>query len=205
MTTPRQHKPASKAQPSIIGFHPRRLKWPVLILLSVTTVLWAAEPLVVTKDNAAIFYRKYQRLTPRPRYVGANINIPCAAPPTQEDIDRQRAKTGPHTGVFLHIYANPSAAAAIAAKEEQFPVGAVIVKEKLGPDEKSVAGIGGMIKRAEGYDAANGDWEFFFYTPGGDFTTGKVANCVDCHKNGKRDHVFNVWTLSTGNKPHASL
>jgi hypothetical protein len=46
------------------------------------------------------------------------------------------------------------------------------------------------------YDPANGDWEYFYYSLNA-FSTGKLANCVDCHRNGKRDHVFNVWDLKS--------
>ena len=68
------------------------------------------------------------------------------------------------------------------------------MKEKLGPNH-AVADIGGMIKRAPGYDAANGDWEFLFFARGGDFASGKLSNCVDCHNGARRDHVFKAWKL----------
>ncbi len=114
--------------------------------------------------------------------------------PSKELLDKERAITGPHTRVAVHIYANSAAAESIAADAAEFPVGAVIVKEKLGSD-KAVSDIGGMVKRSKGFDPANGDWEFFFYTPGGEFSTGKLTNCIDCHNGGKRDHVFSVWSL----------
>ena len=101
---------------------------------------------------------------------------------------------GPHAQAWVHFYVNESAAQAVADRAMEFPVGAVIVKEKLG-DKKEVTGVAGMIKRASGYDASNGDWEFFFYTPGGEFSSGKVANCIDCHKGAGRDHVFAAWKV----------
>jgi len=102
---------------------------------------------------------------------------------------------GPHSHGFVHLYASPEAAQAIAARSDRFPVGSVIVKEKIG-EKNVVTDVGGMIKRAPGYDTANGDWEFFFHTPGGEFTSGKMANCIDCHNNSPHDHVFSVWKLS---------
>ncbi len=166
------------------------------IFLSTALILSAAEPLVITKDSAATFYREFKRLTKEPRHV-APLTAGLCSPPSQAVLDREKAIVGPHAQTWIHIYANPTAADSIAAKGAKFPVGAVIVKEKLGDDRQSVTGIGGMVKRAKGYDSANGDWEFFFYTPGGEFTTGKFANCVDCHNGGKRDHVFSVWSLDT--------
>ena len=167
-----------------------------IILVSAASILSAAEPLVITKDSAATFYRKFKRLTEEPRLVSPLTATLCITP-SKELVDKEKAMTGPHYKNYIHIYANDSAAKSIAAKGAEFPVGAVIVKEKLAEGENPVAGVGGMVKRAKGYDPANGDWEFFYYTPGGEFTTGKLANCVDCHNGGKRDHVFSVWGLNS--------
>lgn len=168
----------------------------LVIFLSAAFILSAAEPLVITKDSAATFYRGFKRLTKEPHYV-APLTAGLCITPSQAVLDKERALTGPHVRTMIHIYANPTAADSIAAQGEEFPVGSVIVKEKLGDNKKPVAGIGGMVKRAKGYDAANGNWEFFFYPPGGEFTTGKLANCIDCHNGGKRDHVFSVWSLDS--------
>ena len=168
----------------------------LILFLSAASLLSAAEPLVVTKDSAATFYRKFKRLTKEPRHV-APLTAGLCRTVTKDDLAREKAIAGPHTQHWVHIYANAGAAESIAAKGAEFPVGAVIVKEKLGEDLNSVTGVGGMVKRTKGYDPANGDWEFFYYTPGGDFTTGKLANCIDCHKGGKRDHVFGVWKLDS--------
>lgn len=171
------------------------MKRHIFILFSITSLLWAAEPLVITKDSVATFYREFKRLTTEPRYIAPLTAMLCRAP-SKERLDKEQAITGPHAGVAVHIYANPSAADCIAANAAEFPVGSVIVKEKLGRN-KEVPDIGGMVKRSKGYDPANGDWEFFFYTPGGEFTTGKLASCIDCHNGGKRDHVFSVWSLQS--------
>lgn len=168
----------------------------LIIFLAAASLPSAAEPLVVTKESAATFYREFKRLTKEPRHV-APLTAELCRTVTKDDLARDKAIAGPHAQNWIYIYANASAADSIAAKGAKFPEGAVIVKEKLGKDWNSVTGIGGMVKRAKGYDPANGDWEFFFYTPGGDFTTGKLANCIDCHNGGKRDHVFSVWSLDS--------
>lgn len=168
----------------------------LIIFLAAASLLSAAEPLVVTKESAATFYREFKRLTKEPRHV-APLTATLCITPSKELMDKEKAMTGPHHQNWIQIYANSIAADSIAAKGAKFPEGAVIVKEKLSGDGNSMTGIGGMVKRAKGYDPANGDWEFFFYTPGGDFTTGKLANCIDCHNGGKRDHVFSVWSLDS--------
>ena len=176
------------------------MKRQIAILVFTAGLLAAAEPLVITKESAGKFYRGFKRLTGEPRFVDPQILTLCGSAAIisnpLEVARAKRARTGPHTGTSVHIYANPAATGAIAGDAPEFPEGAVIVKEKLGRDA-AVTGVGGMIKRAKGYDPKNGDWEFFFFTPGGDFTTGKLANCIDCHSGGKRDHAFSVWSLAT--------
>jgi hypothetical protein len=153
----------------------------------------SAKP-VVTRENAPTFYRDYQRLTTHPQLVAPLTGILCGLP-GKAQLDKEKAMTGPHARTFVHYYANPEAAAAISAKPDSFPLGAVIVKEKLAGG-KTVTDIGGMIKRAPGYDPANGDWEFFSRSASGEFTSGKTANCIDCHNNAPHDHVFSVWKFA---------
>jgi hypothetical protein len=165
---------------------------------SLATAADGEKELVVTKDNVGSFYREFTRLTKEPRLISPSFGAYCSLE-TKLAMDARDASFGPHIARALHIYANPAAADAIPTKAAEFPVGAVIVKEKLKLGKRGryyFSEVGGMIKRAKGYDSANGDWEFFFYTPGGEFSTGKIANCIDCHSGGKRDHVFSLWSLS---------
>ena len=70
------------------------------------------------------------------------------------------------------------------------PLGSVIVEEKLN-DKQAVTFIGGMIKRAAGFDPANGDWEYCYFDDKAGFSQGKLANCAGCHaKAGESDFVF---------------
>jgi hypothetical protein len=169
------------------------MKWPFVLLFFLTALPAAAEPVVITNESAGTFYRGFKRLTDSARLVAPLTGRLCRLPP-KDLIEKERLMTGPHSRVSVHIYANPAAAEAIAANAPEFPEGTIIVKEKFGRGV-AITDIAGMLKRAKGYDPKNGDWEFFFFTPGGEFTTGKLANCIDCHSGGKRDHVFNVWSL----------
>ena len=104
--------------------------------------------------------------------------------------------TGPHYKASVHIYANPVALSAVAYRVTQFPVGSIVVKEKLGDGDK-LAGIGGMIKRAAGYDPSNGDWEYFYYESPEGLTSGRITSCVECHRAAKgTDYVYSVWSLA---------
>jgi hypothetical protein len=93
-----------------------------IFLVSMTSLLCAAEPLVVSKDSAMTFYREFKRLTAEPRFI-APLTAELCRTPSKEQLDEERAITGPHTRVAVHIYANPLAVASIADKAAEFPVG----------------------------------------------------------------------------------
>ncbi|QOV90486.1 cytochrome P460 family protein [Humisphaera borealis] len=105
----------------------------------------------------------------------------------------------------IRVYMNEGAAKAYDVSAAAYPVGSVVVKEKLaadGPAGKGPAdpgwehaGLGGMIKRPAGYDPAGGDWEYFYVAKGSDkVESGRIATCVRCHAGGAtRDHIFGTW------------
>ena len=72
----------------------------------------------------------------------------------------------------------------LTKKNPKFPVGTVIVKEKLTTAEsKDVELLTVMIKREKGYNSEVGDWEFLTFNGAGTETTarGKLENCQTCH------------------------
>ncbi len=169
------------------------MKHSLAITLAMTvfsTVALAAE-LVVTEANAPTFYRDFDRLTRQPRFVSAFMAMRCTtATPSAQEIERERQTTGPHYRARVHLYANPIAVPTFETPGESFGVGSVIVKEKLGA-KNEVTAVGGMIKRAPGYDADNGDWEYFYYGKPGEFDAGRIENCVACHAAARKtDHVY---------------
>jgi hypothetical protein len=164
--------------------------------LASALAIFAAD-LVVTEYNAPGFYRDFTRLTKKPRRVSARLWAGCASVSraVREELkEHEMERTGPHFDTAVHLYANSAAMPAVTNRLSAFPVGAVIVKEKLA-DEK-VLGIGGMIKRAPGYDAPNGDWEYFYYGKPGEFSSGRLRSCIDCHRAAKtNDYVYSIWSL----------
>ena len=153
---------------------------PLLLFLAAATVLGSEEPaqVTVTKDTAFTFYRPFKRLTKEPHYVAPLTAILCTYP-SPELIEREKRATGPHFQASVHIYANPLAEDTISRKLHVFPVGAVIVKEKLAADG-SASAVGGMIKRAPGFASSSGDWEYFYSEKTGGFSMGKLQNCAEC-------------------------
>lgn len=173
--------------------------------------LFAAEPAPlpkVTKENVFQFYQELPKLSKRPYDVPLRIAMLCAGGPMRDTAEEDKRAYGPHYNARVQIYANQAGQAAanrsfafaarISSKRGSepfngFPVGAMIVKEKLAPDN-SVTGIGGMIKHAAGYDPESGDWEYFYADKAGQFLSGRLTQCADCHLKAKKsDFVFGRW------------
>ncbi|HEX8311335.1 MAG TPA: cytochrome P460 family protein [Chthoniobacteraceae bacterium] len=171
-----------------------------LLTLGALISVLGSESDVITKETAFTFYKPFERLTKQPYLVDTLTIEMCA---TVRPAGAPRKMTaGLHERHALHIYADPLAADAIARHLMAYPTGATIVKEKLAPDGATNA-VAGMIKRAPGHDEENGNWEYFYAKKSGEFTMGRLANCVDCHAKAKlrspvsrlRLHMHNLLSL----------
>ncbi len=105
------------------------------------------------------------------------------------------SKNDPHNTVFGVVYANDLAREALAKDGlAKFPVGSVIVRERLSRAEATQPDlVAAMIKRAPGFNPRGGDWEFV--TADGTLTKirerQKTGSCLNCHSSqSKRDFVF---------------
>ena len=91
------------------------------------------------------------------------------------------------------VYVNELAAQVIAAgKSGKFPLGSIIVREKVvRADEKEPELVVVMIKREPGFNPAGGDW--LFLTVDGNLAKirkrQKRGSCLGCHKS-ERDNDF---------------
>ena len=164
-----------------------------LLLFLAVSMAHAGESVTVTKENVATFYQKFMRLISSPRFVPRRIILACGAPDPGPVI-KDPQMDSPHAGAWVNVLANASAIDAIITTANEFPEGAVIVKEKL-DSQKQPTEIGGMIKRARAYDPANADWEYFYRDRAGNFTSGKLANCASCHNAAPRAQLYSVWKL----------
>ncbi|HRH38688.1 MAG TPA: cytochrome P460 family protein [Flavobacteriales bacterium] len=115
-------------------------------------------------------------------------------------------RDGPHAHSSIMIYMNRPAAKTFSKSRAPYPVGSVIVKQKAYHDPAHGAtlfyntgnGVGGMVKRAPGYDAANGDWEYFYYQDTAEIESGRITSCVQCHSSARdKDYVFGTWRSAT--------
>ena len=107
---------------------------------------------------------------------------------------RENHKTGE---TFARVYANEKAMPAMKKEKTAFPLGSIIVREKLWrADSAEPALVTAMIKRERGFSPATNDWEFFVIDRG--LTRIKdrdtVGNCASCHINAKEtDWVFKTY------------
>ncbi len=157
-------------------------------------------PPAVRVDDIALSYPRLTAVTNEPVLVSAQFAALCAP---AYDPEADLKKFGPHAQTAVRIFMNDSAAGAFRAASGNYPVGSVVVKEKqsrapvagLSKDpNQSTDAVGGMIKRAPGYDPAHGDWEYFYFTSGGKIESGRIESCVNCHAAAaKKGYVFGDW------------
>ena len=133
-------------------------------------------------------YRKWHKVNATPIHMEPQISYLCRGPMTWELADN------PHQPKFFTVYVNGIGKEAMLSKENStFPLGSVIVKEKLpSKTSTSVEIMTVMVKRRKGFDLKNGDWEYFTTKGSGPETSqDKVEVCQSCHMSAKaRDFVF---------------
>lgn len=127
-------------------------------------------------------YKDWTKVNQTPERIESRLSALCARP-TQSQIERD-AKN-PHNDKFITVYVNAIGKDAMMTKKlPKFPVGTVIVKEKLTTAESTEPELlTVMIKREKNYNPMVGDWEFLTFNGAGTETTarGKLENCQSCH------------------------
>ena len=127
-------------------------------------------------------YKQWTRVNPVPAILHAPTAILCGIP-TNEQLE-SRAKN-PHLDKFITVYVNEvGKQAMMQMKSPVFPLGSVIVKEKLvSKDSTSPELLTAMRKREPGYNPGNGDWEYMVLNGPGKTVQarGKLDKCQGCH------------------------
>jgi hypothetical protein len=181
----------------------------VVLLLALGT---SAPP--VLDDAALLAWAKNrandgERVTNEAHRGSAAVLLLCREPTPAEG---QRLAP-PHGDKFIHVYGNELAIAPLWDRLATFPVGSLILKEKLPalPVDASTSGevtagatpelFTGMLKREKGYWPEHGDWEYFTLDGALSRVTsrGKLASCAKCHNDvPEQDFVFRDYTLGWG-------
>jgi hypothetical protein len=152
--------------------------------------------------HVAANYMSYQKMTDRAAEIDPYISFRCS-PIMKDEVAEARLEHGPHANTSIHVYMNDSAAQNFTNRVQSYLVGSVIVKQKMVHDyydEKfrkfitNSNAVGGMIKRAPGYNPAHGDWEYFYFEKPEKIETGRIASCVKCHAYARAtDYVYGTW------------
>ena len=156
----------------------------------------SSSPSVPDKDLASLAkYRQWTLVNPTPELMEPRAAISCVIIPGREE-------PSPHLHKYVSVFVNPVGREQMMTRQEpKFPVGSMIIKEKLGkPDSTTPELLTGMIKREPGYDPNNGDWEYLVLN--GSASTiverGKLTRCSSCHSSYKRtDFVTRTYLPQT--------
>lgn len=155
---------------------------------------------VLTPEKVLSNYARYVCLTPKNYQVDEGLLMLCRGA-NQEDVKQAEKATGPHAYAEVRVLMDKTAESALKSKAKVFPVGAVVVKEKVAHQypylenpPRRFSGVTGMIKRAPGYAPQNGDWEYFIQEAGMPLEKGKIVTCIGCHQKAPGpDHLFVPW------------
>lgn len=127
-------------------------------------------------------YKKWTRVNRDPAFLRAPRAIDCAAPLGAR---KSMIVGNPHLDKFIVVYVNDIGKdAMMKQKKPHFPVGAIIVKEKL-PEQNSETPelLTVMIKRDSGFNPESGDWEYMAVDGSGQTVQarGRLETCQACH------------------------
>ncbi len=120
-------------------------------------------------------YKTWTLVNPSPVLMDANAAFACAAV----------ISTNPHATKYISVYVNKKGQEAMLRQQRPvFPVGSVIVKEKLTySTARSPELLTVMIKREKGYDENSGNWEYLVLDGSAATITqrGRLKSCNGCH------------------------
>ncbi len=165
----------------------------------------AAGPAVATIAGE---FSSYRRMTAEDVLVNPELAMLCIGV-SRGHVDIARQTKGPHAHTAIRVFMNESAARTFSRGSAAYAPGAVIVKQKTllptqdaGQAGRGVAaqnGVGGMVKRAPGFDPAHGDWEYFYFDDPTKIASGRMTSCIACHDAAKHsDYVFGTWATRSG-------
>jgi hypothetical protein len=125
-----------------------------------------------------------------------NVILPNERIPDKEE----KTPSNPHEkGVktFARYFANELAETEIYKDAPKFPVGSIIVREKLlSAEDTNPELVTAMIKREKGFSRKTGDWEYLVVEGGLNKIKSreKVGSCSKCHAGAAQtDFVFKTY------------
>jgi len=104
----------------------------------------------------------------------------------------KRGRSGHLTGELdADVLAREAGTYPMIGPESRLPPGATLVERLLEPGGTAPAAYFVMVKRAPGFDAAGGDWEYLIIAPSGKIEQrGILPLCARCHAEAPHDRLF---------------
>lgn len=154
-------------------------------------------------------FHSWKKVNAQPVELNYWVSALCIGPSAEQ---RKRMREDPHALKLITVRVNKTGEAAMM-RGGTFPVGSVIVKEKLSQLDPSAAARSDkpipelstvMIKRATGFNPKCGDWEFAVLDSSGSKVTdqGKLPTCMSCHvEMSKQDFVYRTYVPTPAKAP----
>lgn len=142
-------------------------------------------------------YRNWTKVNPAPQLMARRVSNACNIDLNDTSIHIDSA-ANPHRDKYFTVFVNDlGREAMLNQKNPKFPKGSVIVKEKLASKESQAPELlTVMIKQANGFNPASGDWEYMVVDGSGTKVEGrgKLENCQACHvTKSVSDYVFRTY------------
>src|SRR5215510_8248104 len=126
------------------------------LAIIICAIVGQSSPSAEESDLASLAkYRQWTLVNPTPQLMEPLAAASCAMIPGRQE-------PSPHLHKYISVFVNPVGREEMMTRQSpKFPVGSIIVKEKLGsPDSKLPEMLTAMIKREPGYNPEGGDWEY---------------------------------------------
>ena len=135
-------------------------------------------------------YKTWTLVNPQPALLDPVLAADCAAPSIRV--------RNPHSNKYISVYVNDAGRTAMMSeKYPRFPSGSIIVKAKSSEETSGLPELLTiMVKRGEGYDQGNGNWEYLVMDGDGSKVERptNVESCQRCHLARKdTDYVSRVY------------
>lgn len=166
-------------------------------LVNAVSPAQASEPRVATAVKEIEGYKNWEKVNPIPLFMRARVAQDCAALFSAKGVPLDLSNN-PHRNKYFTVFVNDvGKKAMLGQKNPLFPIGSVIVKEKLPAKDSSTPELlTVMIKQSKGFNPASGDWEYMVVDASGTRieARGDLENCQECHvSNSNADYVFRTY------------
>jgi hypothetical protein len=139
-------------------------------------------------------FRSWRKVNPRPLRLPAPLDALCRPATVKE---KTQTSENLHRKRWFTVFVNGKAQQPMFEEgSPRFPVGAVVVKEKVKDEEgKRPEFLTIMVKRQKGFDPSAGDWEYLVAdTLGRSIKQSSSDHCRSCHAQAKStDYVFRTY------------